>query len=410
MAADHLTATLPGTGGILKSTADDFIVSEIPLYLPCGEGEHLYVEIEKRGLTTLDAIDRLARALKLPPREIGYAGLKDARAVTRQTLSLPATAQAHLAGVEIHGLTILAARRHRNKLRLGHLAGNRFSVRLRQVADDAVDRAEAILAVLAEHGVPNRFGSQRYGVLGNSHLVGGALLRRDYEQTVRQIVGDPGMIRDPQWQAAATAFVAGDCAGAWQLMPGHCRNERQLLRNLAQGRPVADAVLALPRPLLRLYLSAWQSHLFDRMVTLRLSSLGTLREGDLAYKHVNGACFTVVDVAVEQPRADSFEVSPSAPLFGAKVTLAGGESGLLEQALLDGEGLSREQFRLGGGLDLDGERRPLRVPLREVRVAREDEALLLDFILPKGSYATSVLREVMKLPAIDSTRPSVALP
>lgn len=171
-----------------------------------------------------------------------------------------------------------------------------------------------------------------------------------------------------------------------------------MLRSLAQGATAQQALLGLPRPLLRLFLSAYQSSLFDRIVSMRLTSLGTLWAGDLACKHINGAVFAVVDPAIEQPRADIFEISPTGPLFGRKVPLATGMAGILEAALLDKEGITAEMFHLGGGLDMEGERRPLRVPLGEFSVNADAEGLLLAFSLPKGSYATTVLREVMKSP------------
>lgn len=393
---DYLTSSLPGTGGAIKQNADDFLVEEIPLYEACGSGEHLYLTVEKVGITTLDLIQKLSRALKVAPREIGYAGLKDARARTRQTFSLTGVKAEAVQSLQIPGVTLLAAVPHRNKLRLGHLAGNRFVIRIRNVEENALDKAEDILAVLADLGVPNRFGSQRYGSLNNSHKIGGALLRRDWPEAVRQIIGDPEAIRDPVWQSAAQAYAAGDLQTAHDRLPGSMRNEKNLLRALLQNQSMEKALLNLPRPLLRLYLSAWQSALFDRLVSMRLSSLATIWPGDLAVKHVNGAVFSVADPAAEQSRADAFEISPSAPLFGRKVPLASGQAGILEEALLAKEKLPEDAFRLASGLDLDGERRPLRVPLSEVNVQAEGSDLIVSFRLPKGSYATSVLREIMK--------------
>ncbi len=106
------------------------------------------------------------------------------------------------------------ARCHRNKLRLGHLAGNRFRIRIRRPAPEALTRAETILAVLQKLGVPNRFGTQRYGVLGNSHHIGRAILTGNCPVAVQEIVGDPAGDRHPDWQAAALAFRAGDLDGA----------------------------------------------------------------------------------------------------------------------------------------------------------------------------------------------------
>lgn len=394
--SNYLTALLPGTGGILKENPADFRVEEIPLYLPVGSGEHLYVTIEKTGMTTSDLVQKLSRALNLPPREIGYAGLKDARAITVQTFSLSGVKAEAALALSIPGVRVLSAIPHRNKLRLGHLAGNRFLIRLRDVVPDAATCALDILHVLQDLGVPNTFGEQRYGSLGNSHRIGRAILLGDFNAGCRELIGDPAAIHDPAWQAAASAYAENGASAAFELMPQRCRNERQVLRSLAQGATPQQALLGLPRPMLRLFLSAYQSSLFDRIVTMRLSTLGTLWAGDLACKHVNGAVFKVEDPATEQPRADAFEISPTGPLFGYKVPLATGMAGMLEEALLDKEKVALGMFRLGNGLDMEGERRPLRVPLGEFSVSADAEGLVLSFSLPKGSYATSVLREVMK--------------
>jgi tRNA pseudouridine13 synthase len=394
--SSYLTAGFPGTGGSLKETPEDFLVEELPLYTPCGEGEHLYLTVEKRGLTTFDLLQQLSRALKVPEREIGYAGLKDARATTRQTVSVPGVRPEQAMALELAGVRILSARYHRNKLRLGHLAGNRFEIRLRGVGEGALETALDVLHVLEQVGVPNLFGQQRYGSLGNSHLIGAALLRRNFAEAAAQIVGDPAKIGNERWRQGAEAFAAGDLAVALAALPPRMRDERRMIEALRAGRTAEEAVLALPRKLLRLYLSAFQSALFDRLVAMRLGTLETLWAGDLAFKHDNGACFVVEDPAAEQPRADRFEISPSAPLFGYKVTLAQGQAGLLERALLDKERLQLESFRLTGGLGMEGERRPLRIPLAGAAARQEGDDLIVSFSLPKGSYATSVLREIMK--------------
>lgn len=397
--ARHLTATLPGTGGEMRSIPEDFCVEELPLYPPCGSGEHLYLTVEKRGISTFELLQRLARALNVRERDFGYAGLKDARAVTRQTVSIAGVRPEQVATLAVDGVTLLAATLHRNKLRLGHLAGNRFHIRVRNVHPQARERALDILHVLADLGVPNRFGAQRYGIFGTSHRIGGALLRGNHAEAIRLIVGEPEAIVDPRWRQAAEAYAGGDLAQARALLPGRCRDERALLERLLAGRSPAEALLGMPRKLLRLYLSAFQSSLFDRLLEMRLDSMHLLWPGDLAYKHVNGACFSVVDPAGEQPRADAFEISPTAPLYGHKVLLASGQAGLLEEALLEKENLRLADFKLGEGLDLAGERRPLRVPLGDAQALGEGDDLLLTFSLPPGSYATCVLAEVMKTAA-----------
>ncbi|WP_306533642.1 tRNA pseudouridine(13) synthase TruD [Geobacter sp.] len=393
----YLTDHLPGTGGTIKETAEDFVVEEIPLYLPCGEGEHVYALIEKRGVTTLDAIRRLARALKLSERDVGYAGMKDARGVTRQTVSLPRVKPEEVLALELPGITVLSAVRHRNKLKLGHLAGNRFRIRVRGVVSDALERAEAILAVLMRRGVPNRFGEQRYGVQGNSHLIGRAMLAGDWRAAVDLLVGDPARVSGEAWRSAIEAYRQGELEESLRLFPGHCRTERDVLQRLVKRPDDFERAFHAVHPRLKkLYLSACQSALFDRVVEARLDSLDTVREGDLAWKHANGASFLVTDAAVEAPRVESFEISPTGPLFGCRMTMPEGEEGALERSLLAAEGLEPASFDLPGGLRMEGERRPLRVFLGEPRVGIDAEGLVLEFSLPKGSYATAVLREIVK--------------
>ncbi len=393
---DFFTSQLPGTGGTIRQQPEDFQVDEIPLYEPCGEGDHLYVRVEKRGLTTYDLLRELANALNCKERDLGYAGLKDARAITRQTVSVPLRKPDDVKGLQIPGVKILSACLHHNKLRPGHLAGNRFRIRIHQPGAEALQRAEAILSTLEKTGVPNRFGEQRYGALGNSHRIGRAILRDDYTVAIDEIMGDPAKIDHPGWQQAIEAYHSGELETAIEKLPRHCRPERRLLEMIKNGRTPRKAVLDMPRKLLRLYLSAYQSSLFDRLIDMRLRALDQIWPGDLAYKHVNGACFLVTDPATEQPRADSFEISPSAPLFGYKTKLAEGKSGQIEQELLNQEELTLGSFRLSGGLAMDGERRPLRVPIHAPESTMDKDDLLVSFALPKGSFATTVLAEVMK--------------
>lgn len=394
----YLTADLPGTGGAIKETPEDFCVAEIPLYGPCGEGEHTYVFVEKRGITTLEAIRRVARALHVPEREVGYAGMKDSRGVTRQTVSLPRVDPQVALSLEIPGIRILAAERHRNKLKLGHLAGNRFRIRVRGVVSDALGRADAILAILARRGVPNRFGEQRYGVQRNSHLIGKALLRGDYRDAVDHLVGDPAKVEGDGWRAAIEAYRRGELEESLRLFPGHCRTERDVVQRLVKRPDAFDKAFHAVHPRLKkLYLSAYQSFLFDQVIDARLETLDAVANGDLAYKHDNGACFSVEDAAAEAARAARFEISPTGPLFGCKVKLAGGAEGELEALLLRDEGITLDSFDLPGGLRMEGERRPLRVPLGEPVTAMDAEGLVMEFSLPRGSYATAVLREIMKV-------------
>jgi len=392
-----LTADLPGIGGIYKQIPEDFQVEEIPLYPCSGEGEHLYLWIEKSGITTHNLLSQISQGLGLKERDLGYAGLKDARALTRQMISIPFNKIDHIENLNLKNSKILNISCHSNKLRLGHLAGNRFIITLRGTHTEALPRAEVILQQLQQRGVPNYFGEQRYGILGNSAELGRLLLRKEFTLFCQEIIGSPQLIHNPKWKKAAEYYRNGEIQAAFDSLPKQMRDERRLLRMLLEGRSHQAAVTTLPRNLLRLFLSATQSQLFDQLLKQRLASLDLLMDGDIAVKHSNGACFRIENAAQEQDRSNNFEISPSAPLFGSKVMLAMGQPGKAEEALLRESGLTLDCWKLPQGLTMSGERRPLRVPLKEPQIIDTGKDFLtLSFILPKGSYATNVLRELTK--------------
>ncbi len=393
----YLTADIPGCGGTIKESPEDFHVEEIPSYLPCGSGEHCYLMIEKRGITTLEAISRIAAALKIPEREVGYAGMKDAVGVTRQTLSIQRVTPEKALALELDGVRVISAERHANKLKLGHHKGNRFRIVIRGVSGTASQLVPAILEILGKRGVPNYFGYQRYGAQGNSHLIGAALLRRDWRACVDRMIGEPDAVKDERWSAAICAYQQGALDDALRLFPRHCRSERDVLQRLvARPGEFEKAFSAIHPRLKKLYLSAIQSFLFDQAVAGRIEDIDLVMAGDLAIKHVNGACFLVEDAATEQERADAFEISASGPMFGCKMKHPEGEVWGFESNILERAGVNLSQFDLPGGLRMEGERRPLRVPAVDLSWSASGDAVTVEFTLPKGSYATSLIREITK--------------
>jgi len=391
----YLTEDYPGTGGRIKAEPEDFVVEEIPLYEPGGEGQHVYVGLEKRGLSTYQAISAIARRLGISTGEIGYAGLKDARAVTRQTISIDGVEPARVEALDLPGIKILWVDRHRNKLKMGHLAGNRFTIRVRDVDMETKAKAEAMLDELGRRGVPNYFGEQRFGARGNTHRLGWAMLRGDADAFAHEYLGNPEARDPPGAQAARVAFDAGDYQSALAKWPSSQREERRMLEaTVRHGGDVQQGMRTLDKKLRRLFVSAYQSYLFNRLLAGRIQALDRLEQGDVAFIHAKGAAFLVQDPDIEQPRADRFEISPSGPLYGPKVLLAEGRPGQQEQDMLKESGLSLDEFRLPG-IKLKGARRPYRIPLTEIQIDW-DNGLILSFRLPPGSYATEVLREVMK--------------
>lgn len=396
-----LTADLPGVGGVIKQHDEDFVVEEIPLYPAGGEGTHTYFTIEKRGLTTLAAIQLIARALGKTGWDIGYAGLKDAHGITRQRLSVEHLDPEQVRALSLPRITVLAVDRHNNKIKLGHLAGNRFVIKIRDTVRSPLDQARPILKALTARGVPNYFGPQRFGARGDNAAVGVAVLRDDYEEAIRRILGRPGPFDHGDIRRARELFDTGDYQAAADAWPQAMRMQVRVCRQM--GKSSADprkAWRTVDHTLRKLYLSAVQSDLFNRVLIRRMDGIDRLMNGDFAWKHANGACFRVEDAAIEQIRCDRLEISPTGPLFGKRMTDPSGEPANIEREVLQESGIRREQLRPRDGTRMDGARRPLRVPLLDPQIDAGDDArgpfLGLRFTLPPGAYATSVTREICK--------------
>ena len=342
---------------------EDFIVEELPLYEPSGTGTHTYFAIRKRKLSTLEAINRIARELQVPTRDFGYAGLKDKNAVTTQVLSVEGVAPERILRIEQPAIEVLWAERHTHKLRVGHLRGNRFELTLRDISHDAVPLVKTAMQRLVIEGVPNRFGVQRFGNKNDSHLIGKALVKADWETVVRYMHADDA----PQAELAR--------------------------------KPVEKMATSIPYRLRKLYLSAYQAYLFNTVLEKRMPHLDIFLAGDIAVKHNNGAPFLVDDPTIEQPRANAFEISPSGPLFGYKMRMPTGDVFTLETSILAEEGVRLEKFRKVVGIRLPGTRRPLRMPIQLHKVSAididSDTGIRLSFTLPAGGYATVVVEELL---------------
>jgi tRNA pseudouridine13 synthase len=322
--------------GTIRTSPEDFTVEEIPAYLPCGSGGHLMIEIEKRSRTTDEVIQALARHLNIRPTEIGSAGMKDRHAITRQWFSVPATAGALLESFNIDGVAILRSGLHTNKLKTGHLKGNRFTIRVRGLSGNDVDQLQTRVDLLARRGAPNYFGTQRFGVDQRNEDTGCALLRGEK--------------------------------------------------------------LHLKPRILRLMLSAVQSAMFNDVLALRIKSnlFEQVLPGDVLVKADSGGIFICDDPVTDQQRFDAREVHISGPMFGPKMKAATGAPGNIEAQVLAAHSIDPEAFRRFAKLTM-GTRRPLRLAPLNLNLEREADAVRLQFSLPPGGYATTVLRELIEV-------------
>ena len=395
----RLLSDLKPAAGTLKIDYEDFQVDEIPLYTPAGQGTHTYFLVEKAGLSTLQAVNDLARALNVRRRDIGYAGMKDARAVTRQWFSIEHVEPGAVKAVEMPRLRIIEVSRHSNKLRLGHLAGNRFTINVRDTEPDRLAELQDALAELTRRGVPNYFGPQRFGGRGDTWAIGQALLRNDPETALDIILGQPDDRDRGAVRQARQLYDQGNYEQAARTWPGMFRDEQRALRALARSDGNKRRGFgAIDKATRRFYVSAFQSYLFNACVAIRVRErLDQLWEGDLAWLHGSGAVFAVTDPAAEQPRADLFEISASGPLFGYRMTTAAGRAGELESQILQNNHISLDAFR-SGPLRVKGARRAVRFRPDQAKIQLGADVrgtyLALTFTLPRGCYATSLLREL----------------
>ena len=423
----QLTTDLPPIRGVYKARWEDFEVEEIPSRPPEGAGDHLWLEVEKRGLTTARAASDLARALGVKPSSVGYAGMKDARAVARQWMSVEHVAPERALALEIPRIRVLRAIPHPRKLRRGWHAGNRFVIRLREVGlagevaeygDPAAATPEAVarrvLQRLGERGVPNYYGPQRFGSRGDTWRVGRALARREWAEAASLIAGRPLLPTDPDVDPAAgihpdrddilrarQLYDAGrwaEAAAAWPRGFGQCARLAEAMERT--GGDAGRALHVVGKRMLRLYASAYQAWLFNRVLAERLDGLDTLLPGDLAWKHDTEALFLVEDPAAERARAAAFEISPTGPLVGTRMRAPEGEAAALEDRVLAAAGFDPAELDAPAMRPLAGRRRPLRFRLGEPAVSAGDDeggpCLELRFTLPPGCYATAVLAELGK--------------
>jgi tRNA pseudouridine13 synthase len=356
--------------GTIKTTPLDFLVDEIPAYEPSGEGSHVYIHFEKTNLTTNDAVRAVARSLDVAPRDIGVAGLKDKIAKTTQWISVPgndASIDERIANLSIEGLRVLEHRRHGNKLKTGHLKGNRFTIVVRGIEPSRLAETDAALERIAREGVPNAFGFQRFGRDGDN-----------YERARAWLTGRERAPRDPR--------------------------------------------------LRRFHFSAFQSAIFNTVLEHRVKegNWNVPILGDLLKKEETGGMFVCTDVQLDRERADRGELCPTGPIVGDRMRQPENEAFELEQRITAPliEGIDLRRARSLG----EGTRRGLLLrvaelshsPLSPMLDSSVDEqfsseqatagsmgsAIMVRFVLPKGAYATTVLENVFSIADAESNSSS----
>jgi len=334
---------------VFNSSARDFTVEEIPLYEFTGEGEHLVLQVRKKDLTTWEMLDILSNHVGIRRRDMGYAGLKDKHAMTIQYISILAVYEEKLKAFTHEKIKILSMTRHSNKIRVGHLKGNRFKIRLKKVLGVQKDKLDSVLKWIKANGVPNYFGNQRFGNDGDNwidgkKLVEGTLKIRD-RKTKEFLMGSYQSYLFNNWLSKRMELNL--------LLEKFSETETEQVMGLEAGALTGTKV---------------QPNFFK------------LVEGDVMMHYPYGRLFNVENLEEEAARFATKDIAPAGLLAGKKATLATSTAGILEAPFVE-------------ALNLNGTRRYAWIQVTEItkNYVEEKAHYELSFVLPKGSYATNVL-------------------
>ena len=394
-----------GIKGKIKEKAEDFLVEEVSVYPKPSKGKHVVARIESKNWETNKLIENLARVIKTSPKAIGYAGIKDKRAVSIQLMSFASPLQrilnAGLRDVKIEPLYIT------NKpLMRGMLYGNKFNTWIRNVEN--VSSFYKILKEIEEYGgFPNFFGVQRFGIARPiTHIVGKYLIENDIEKAVMTYIAEPFEGEDEEsYKARKFLMETHDFEEALKIYPKKLNFERRIIEHLSKHpNDWENALKKLPSNLIRIFVHAYQSYLFNKILSMRIKRGLPINEaiiGDIVIKDVSANEGTYVNeknerrVNKEMKKGKCFV---SGAIIGYATNLAKGEMGEIESKVMEEEGVEAAKFKMPymPWLASPGMRRSLFVPLKNMKWKIDGNSIFLQFFLPKGCYATSLLREFMK--------------
>lgn len=423
---EYVTET-PGIGGQIKTVPEEFVVTELEAFeyqslaADPAAYPHLVLRVSLTDHETNAFVRTLAARLGIHRGQISWAGTKDKRALTTQLMTVADVSPDAVAGVSIPGAEIEVLGRAGRQIQFGDLVGNTFEITVRNVeTPEVVTETTAALRRLGNGTVtvPNYFGVQRFGSRRPiTHRVGEAVLAGDWETALRRYVcetapTEPTATSEAR-SAAATAIAENDYQGALTALPERLDYERTLLRARVEGLSPQAAIEQLPESLRRLFVHAVQSALFNRILSRRHTETISIVEpavGDIV-------CFADTDREYEFPVPDPdrsqavtdgrldtvarhcsrHRAFVTGPLIGTETEFATAEPGAIEQAVFSETSLTRESFDMPAEWHTAGTRRALTVPIAPTITTAADR-VTFEFTLPKGAYATVVLREYMKAP------------
>jgi tRNA pseudouridine13 synthase len=406
-----------GIGGRIKSEPDDFIVKEIPLLpSPKEDGQYLICSVQARNWETNHLVREIGRRLGISRRKIGFAGTKDKRGVTLQYMSFDGVSAEEINSLGLKDVEIIPIQRSRRPLSIGDLWGNEFRITVRDCifsGERLLQQARSIISQLeAMGGFPNFFGVQRFGSLRpNTHLIGEAIIRRDFRRAVHLYAGNPSSLESEATRNARELFDGGADAGAvLSSMPSVMSFERTLVQHL-QKHPedYVGALRRLPPNLLMMFVHALQAKLFNEMLSIRIMQhlpINLSVVGDIVLprneeglpdreRYINVSESNINAVNEQLARGNGFV---SCLLFGYESVFASGQQGEIEKEIVASHALSAQDFIVPEIKECtsSGSRREVLSPLSHVELDVDGDSITLKFRLIRGSYATVFLRELMK--------------
>lgn len=410
-----LTEDIQGTGGKLRKTPEDFVVDEISVLLPASQdGRFVIAKVWHRNWEANRLVRRLGSNLRVGRSKVGFAGTKDGRSIATQLMSFDAPIEA-VRSLAIPDVKILDAYLARRMITIGDLIGNRFQI---GVADVDTNRdlrgiCQAVRSRLDEAGgFPNFFGVQRFGsVRPITHLIGKDLIRGDFEGAVMRYVANPMEEEDSEVNdARRTLEQTRDFERALREFPMKLTFERTMIEYLRDKQgDYLGALRALPKNLLMMFVHAYQSYLFNRILSERIRrniSISEPVEGDLVLPlnkmslpdHDNPIAVSKdnLDKAIRNAREGKAFVSGL--LYGTDSTFASGPMGEIERHIIESEKIDRLDFQIVGLREASskGTRRELLAQCKDLMIDLGKGGITFSFVLNKGCYATSLLREFMK--------------
>ena len=406
----YLTDT-DGTGGRLKSEAADFVVREISSRPePSGDGQFAIADVTSTNWETNRLVRLLSRSIGMSRERIGFAGTKDKRAVTTQLMSFQCPAE-HLSRVDLKDVDISNVYRARRGIQIGDLVGNAFDITVKECASIDPDNISSISSEISSTGgFPNYFGVQRFGAARPiTHIVGERIVRGDLEGAVYAYLSQPSEFEMGEI-TEARKLLRDDLSAAVAVMPKTMSFEKIMAEHLIK-RPgdYAGAILCLPSNLQMMFVHAYQSYLFNLMLSRRME-LGLPinapvpgdvvipldSDGNPVHERPTVTTDRNLDLVAKQVRKKRAYVSIT--LFGSESTFSEGEMGDIEESIVRGEGIGNEDFMVTGlpNCSSKGSRREILCPVNNLSYSVHDDNYVMSFSLSKGNYATCLMREFMK--------------